>query len=264
MTETRARAIVPMYASQDGWQEQLPPKRTEPRPPRRSPDDWFHDFKIRNGIALIILFAWAASMMVGCCITGVIVRKRTAKQVVVECAERTSEGFRDYMDGKNTEAASALMQQGLQDFLNWQAAEAQKAQFLTGDASFAAAVETIADPMSYVLAAYRMEFGVTEEGQRTIGWTFCARGAQGSTEFGRTPQEILEKSGAWEGKPVGHARSNQDIELAREIATAYLKGEYPDGFTTSMTFFTRESGGKIIARNEFNTGPYTTYWWFGK
>ena len=57
---------------------------------------------------------------------------------------------------------------------------------------------------------------------------------------------------------------SQDTELAREIVRAFLSGQYPDNFTTALTFFNREADGKIIARNEIYTGPYTTYWWFGK
>ena len=142
--------------------------------------------------------------------------------------------------------------------------ERKAAQFLTGDASFEAAVEGLAGPMSQVIATYSMDYGVTQEGLYTIGWVFCARYARNSTEFGRTPQEILEKDRAWEGKVVGHAVRPQDTELSREIARAFLSGEYPDDYTTALTFFTREAGGKIIARNELFTGPYTKYWWMGK
>lgn len=239
MTVEKCKALVPVWASED---EPTPPPRQTP--PRFNPQDWFHDFKIKNGIGMILLFAWAASMMIGCITTGVIVRHNTTIRVTEEVTSQLRSDFQRYLD---------QMEQ-----------ERKAAQFLSGDASFEAAVEGLAGPMAQVIATYSMDYGVTQEGLYTIGWVFCARYAKNSTEFGKTPQEILEKERAWEGQVVGHAVRPQDTELAREISRAFLSGEYPDDYTTALTFFTREAGGKIIARNELYTGPYTVYWWMGK
>lgn len=239
MTVEKCKALVPVWASQD---EPTPPPRQTP--PRFNPQDWFRDFKIRNGIGLILLFVWAASMMIGCITTGLIVRHNTAERVTAEVTSQLRQDFQRYLD---------QMEQ-----------EQKAAQFLTGDASFEAAVEGLAGPMAQVIATYAQDYSVTQEGLYTIGWVFCARYAKNSTEFGKTPQEILEKERAWEGQVVGHAVRPQDTELAAEISRAFLSGQYPDDYTTALTFFTREAGGKIIARNELYTGPYTTYWWFGK
>ena len=235
MTVDNFKALVPVWAAQD--EPTPPPRRT---PPRFDPQDWFRDFKIRNGLGLILLFVWAASMLLGCCVTGVIVRHNTTERVTQEVTSKLRSDFQRYLD---------QMEQ-----------EQRAAQFLTGDASFEAAVDDLAVPMSQIIATYAMDYDVTQEGLYTIGWVFCARSAKNSTEFGKTPQEILEKAGAWEGAVVGHATRPQDLELAREIARAFLSGSYPDDYTTALTFFTREAGGKIIARNELYTGPYTVYW----
>ena len=239
MTVDNFKTLVPVWASQD---EPTPPPRQSP--PRFNPQDWIRDFKIRNGIGLILLFAWAASMMIGCITTGLIVRHNTTERVTAEVTSQLRQDFQRYLDQMEMEQKAA--------------------QFLTGDASFEAAVEGLAVPMAQVIATYAQDYGVSQEGLYTIGWVFCARYAKNTTEFGRTPQEILEKSNAWEGKVVGHAVRPQDTELAAEISRAFLSGQYPDDYTTALTFFTREAGGKIIARNELYTGPYTTYWWFGK
>lgn len=239
MTVDNFKALVPVWASQD---EPTPPPWQSP--PRFNLQDWIRDFKIRNGIGLILLFVWAASMMIGCIVTGLIVRHNTTERVTAEVTSQLRQDFQRYLD---------QMEQ-----------ERKAAQFLTGDASFEAAVEGLAVPMAQVIATYAQDYGVTQEGLYTIGWVFCARYAKNSTEFGKTPQEILEKERAWEGQVVGHAVRPQDTELAAEISRAFLSGQYPDDYTTALTFFTREAGGKIIARNELYTGPYTTYWWFGK
>lgn len=233
MTDARIRAMIPMYAAEA---DNAPP----PPKPRFGLDDWFRDFKRQNGIAILILFAWAASMMLGCCLTGVIVRNRTTERVT---AEVTSE-----------------LRAGFQEYLTRQEEQRQAAELLTGDASVeAASVELGTNYIAPLLAAYRMEYATTEEGCLTLGWTFIARLMKQSTEFGKTPQEILERKGAWEGNPVGHAVANQDIELGIAIARDFYTGHYPDGFTADFTFGARESGGGFVARNEFITGPNTVY-----
>lgn len=208
------------------------------------PDEWFRDFKIKNGIAIIVLFAWAVTMMIGCITTGLIVRRKTTDRVTAEVTSQLRAGFQDY--------------------LNQVEAEQKKNSFLAGEASLEAAIIDLADSFDELLAVYSMEFGVTEDGCRTVGWVFIARLITGSSEFGKTPQEIIEKKGAWEGKVVGHAVRDQDTALAREIAREYLTGHYPDGFTPNMTFGAREAGGGFVARTEFITGPNTVYWRYGK
>lgn len=135
---------------------------------------------------------------------------------------------------------------------------------LVDDASFLAMVDELALSMDDVVSTYAMDFGVGEEGQMTIAWVWCARYSKNSTEFGKTPQEVTGKPSAWEGQVVGHATQNQYTELCRKVATDYLKGMFPDDFTTDLTFFNRE-GTKIIARNDlYDTNAYTIYWWYGK
>lgn len=191
--------------------------------------------------ALLFLYGWTA---IACAITANNVEKETAERVRAEVTSELRAGFQNYLDG-----------QELQE---------KREQFLTGEESFEAAVDDLAGPMAQVIETYAMDFGVTEEGQKTIGWVFCSRHAKNSTEFGKTPQEILEKAGAWEGNVVGHATRPAAKELSKQIARDYLSGNWPDGYTTDLTFFNREPGGKIIARNELKTGPYTVYWFFGK
>ena len=233
MTDARIRALIPMYAAKT---EDVPP----PQNPRFGFDDWFRDFKRQNGIALLLLFAWAASMMLGCCITGVIVRNRTTKRVTDEVTSKLRAGFEEY--------------------LAQQEAERKAAEFLTGDASLEAAILDLGQTyIAPLLATYRMEFGTSEEGCLTLGWTFIARLLKQSSEFGKTAQEILERKGAWEGNPVGHAVANQDVEMGTAIARDFYTGHYPDGFTADFTFGAREANGGFVARNEFITGPNTVY-----
>lgn len=236
--ESRCREIAPIWSAQKIVDE---PQR-DPKPPFRF-DNWYRDFKQKNGIAVIVAVLWSASLILGCCITGAVVKHRTTEKV--------------------TEEVTMTLRGEFQRHLDQLEAERRASQFLTGEDSFAAAVEELAGPMAQVIATYAQDFNIQRDGLYTIGWVYCARVARNSTEFGLTPQEILEKKSAWEGKVVGHPVRNQDTEIARAIAEDFLNGQYPDNYTDDLTFFVRK-GSAIIARNEYNPGPYTHTWQYGK
>ncbi len=172
------------------------------------------------------------------------VSARTEKRVRAETEAEMRAGFQRYLDQMERDAAAET--------------------FLTGDESLEAAARELADCMDELIATYAMDFGVSEDGLYTLGWTYIARVITASSEFGKTPQEIIERSGAWEGQVMGHPVRNQDTQIAYEIAFDYLSGKYPDGFTKNLTFGARERNGGFVARNEFITGPDTVYWRYGK
>lgn len=264
MTVERCKAIAQIWSNTQD--DRIPFPESKPSF-RFLLKNWLQDFKKRNGIALILILAWAVSMIAACLITGAIVRRNTEAEVT----EEMTHNYRGLMQEKQdyiTVLESIIQKRNAEIVLTDEEQtvfrEITGEGILTGEKSREAAVDNLAEQMAYVISTYSQDYGVTQEGLYTIGWVFCARDAQHSSEFGKTPQEILEKPLAWEGKVVGHATRSQDSELAREIARDYMDGKYPDNYTTALTFFTREAGGKIIARNELHTGPYTTYWWFGK
>lgn len=158
-----------------------------------------------------------------------------------------------------TEQVTLELRKEFQDYLIEQERERQAANMLIGSGLEAAAAE-LADVFDELIATYSMDYGVNEQGLYTLGWVFIARVIQSSNEFGRTPQEIIAKLGAWEGNVVGHAVRNQDTQIALKIATDYLSGNYPNDFTTDITFGDREKNGGFVARNELFTGPNTVYW----
>lgn len=264
MTVERCKAIAPIWSNTQDDRIPLPESKPSTRFLLKN---WLQDFKKRNGIALILILAWAVSMIAACLITGAIVKHNTSEAVT----EELTHYWRGQMQEKQdyiTVLESIIQKRNAEIVLTDEEQtvfrEITGEGILTGEKSREAAVDNLAEQMAYVISTYSQDYGVTQEGLYTIGWVFCARDAQHSSEFGKTPQEILEKPLAWEGKVVGHATRSQDRELAREIARDYLDGNYPDNYTTALTFFNREPGGKIIARNELQTSPYTIYWWFGK
>lgn len=192
-------------------------------------------FMKRNGIALALI---VAITLYGFGVSAVTER-RVTKEV--------------------TEQVTAELRQEFQDYLLQQERDRQAANMRIGN-GLEAAAEELADVFDELISTYAMDYGVNEQGLYTLGWVFIARVIQSSGEFGKTPQEIIAKTGAWEGKIVGHAVRNQDTQIALKIATDYLSGNYPDDFTTDITFGDREKNGGFVARNELFTGPNTVYW----
>lgn len=220
-----------MWATQS---ESQPPKLPKHSP---SPEDWFRDFKIKNGIALIVLFAWAASMMLGCCLTGVIVRHNTTVRVTAEVTSQLRQDFQSYLDQQEQERKAA--------------------QFLTGEASMQAAIDSMVEPIAEHVAGLRMDRGVTIAGAKTYVWGVDFPRLD-SGKYGSTIQQILE--GNIEGYTKGHAVRNEDREIARELVTAYMKGERPDKWTPDLEFAEINADGSVTARNKLKTDSTTKFW----
>ena len=219
-----------------GPEEELPPRMRKAEKRER--------FTRRYGLALAAAMGLAFWSMLLCIVTGAVVHSRTEKTVRADTEAEMRASFQAYLDRQAEEAAAA--------------------RFLSGEASFEAAVQELGDSFDELIAAYAQDFGLREDALHGLGWTFIARYVTASSEFGKTPEEIIGKKGAWEGSVAGHAVRDQDTAIAMEIAREYLSGHYPDGWTPGMTFGSREAGGGWVARNEFITGPNTMYWRYGK
>ena len=227
MTKESAIRELPIYA-----ETELP----TPQVPIRHRIMSKQEFERRYGLLLLL----AAAFTIYSVLLSAWVSHRTELRVRDEVAAEMRADFQGYLD---------------------QMAEDQRAsQFLSGDASFEAAVVAFADQFDELIANYAIDYGLNRDGLYTIGWTYVARCAKASSEFGKTPEEIISKPGAWEGNVIGHAVRDQDTAIAQDIAREYLSGHYPDNWTPDMTFGNREAGGGFVARNQFITGPNTVYW----
>ena len=260
MDERSARAMLPVWADGDDCVKEYNPKHrsgdekygkgrfTEERDKavRNSKSRWEelrHTAMSAYYVLLrryLIAFVLLAAFLVEGVVVSAVTERRVSREVRQTVESEMRNGFALYLE---------------------QQEEKQRAEsFLTGDASREAAIADLADCFDELIATYAMDYNVNEQGLNTLGWVFIARVIKASSEFGRSPQEIILKSGAWEGQVVGHAVRNQDTQIALQIARDYLNGNYPDDFTPDMTFGDREKNGGFVARNEFITGPNTVYW----
>ena len=242
MTDTNARALVPVWASQD---EPTPPPRQTP--PRFNPQDWFHDFKIKNGIGMILLFAWAASMMIGCIATGMIVHhnttQRVTKQVKSDTEGEMRAGFAKWCSDHNIDPQTGEKIEKL----------------LVDEESKQAQITALSKLFAEHIASLRMDRHVTKDGAITYIWGVDIPRAE-SGRYGDM-QSVLD--GSVEGYVKGHPTRPEDDALGLEIATDYISGKRPDRWRPDLEFAVINADGSVTARNEHITGPSTAYWWYG-
>lgn len=243
MINTDPRTMVPIYAAEPIPTPQSGSTRPGgPKPPRPWQriihSEWFRTFRIRNGIALILILAWAVSMMIGCGITGAVVRHRTTKEV--------------------TEAVTSQMRGEFQRYLEEQENARMAAGLITGDESRQAASDEIADALAPLIAGLRMDGKVTKPGAYTYGWMVVSRLHSG--RYGDTITQVLSWDGHYEYYDPDHACRPEDREIAAEIAQDYIAGDLPSGFSWKIEFAKINADGSVTARDEFKSGEETYTW----
>lgn len=194
--------------------------------------------KKRYGLALIVLFVWAASLMIGCCLTGVIVHKKT--------------------EAATEERVTHEMRASMQAYIEEQERQSKAAAFLTGEDSIQAAIDDIAEPLSVHIATLRQDRKVTEAGAETYGWVDIARWLSGT--HGATLHDVLTEPNQIESYVEGHAVRNEDLAIAKRIATMVVNGVYPDGFTINLQYAQINADGSVTARDSLKTDSMTTFW----
>ena len=237
MTDYNARLQMPLFAASDYSEEKNRADRLRAEL-RLEMQNRVEKAKKRYGLALIVLFAWAASMMVGCCLTGWIVHNRTEKEV--------------------TERVTHEMRAAMQAYLEEQETQQKAASFLSGEASTQAAIDSIAGQLAPLIAGLRMDGRVTTEGAYTYGWTVIARLQSG--KYGNSIAEVLSNAGQYEYYNPEHGTREEDVAIARQIASDYINGTFPDGYFSGIEFCQINADGSVTARDDFYTGSTTNFW----
>lgn len=136
-------------------------------------------------------------------------------------------------------------------------ANAEKAsQFLTGEKSKQAAIDTLKTPIAQHISYLRMERHVTADGARTYVWGVdLAR-----LNSGRYGDIYDVLNGNVEGYKEGYPTRREDEVIAEEIATDYINGVRPDDWTPDLEFAVINPDGSVTARNEYISGSMTKYW----
>ena len=202
--------------------------------PKQKPhrNDRLHEFKRRNTIGILLLFAWAASMMLGCCVTGTIVRHNTWLEA--------DEEF---------EIWKASYRQEL--------AEAEQAKyFQSGEASRDAAINQEVDAVAGVIAKLS-----TDTQKLTEACCMLARVM--NKYYPNSFREVAAQEKQWmfyDGTNVTY--TEHDRELAEQIVRPYMEsGIIPRGLTDQMVYAEWTPNDYVLRDSYKTTSRMATFRW---
>ena len=205
MTKELAIKEFPRWA----MDEYAPAEQT--RNIRRDAEDMIHDFKKKHGILLALSFIWGFSMIVGCCVTGMIVRANTAAQVRAE--------------------AAAEFDARLEQYKAEQAYQAQAEHFLSGDASREAAVNQAIDAVAQVISKLSTDAQKATEACCMLARVMSPAYPNSFQEVAAQPQQWMFYTGE------DNTFSQHDREIAESIVRPYMEsGIVPNGLTAEMVY----------------------------
>lgn len=232
MNEISARNLVPIWAEPEKSSE-FREKSSETRRSEFRHRMQADDLARRYGLSLIVLFVWAASLILGCCVTGAVIQKRTEERVRTEMA---------------IEYASMLEQYKAE-----QAEQVQASYFLSGDASREAFVNQEID------AAARLAAKMSNDTQK--GGIICnALARVMSRNYPGTMQEVIAQPQQWMFYDEGNKFTAHDRELAETILRDYYEnGIIPNGLTEEFVYATWSENDYVL-RNTWDFGPSTRTW----
>ena len=190
--------------------------------------------KKRYGIALIGLFVWAASMMVGCCMTGVIVRHQTEKRVRAEEAKHYEQMLADYHEQRQQEQAAQY--------------------FLSGEASREAAINQEVEAVAPVIARLSTDAQKATEAACMLARVMNPSYPNSFKEVAEQPQQWMFYDGS------DKTYSDHDREIAESIVRPYMEsGKIPNGLTADMVYGAWSQNDFVLRDSYQNTGTMHTW-----
>ena len=225
MEEANARLMLPVYADTEYQDER------RPRMPRRMyMENEFHRLKKRYGIALVALFAWAASMMLGCCITGTVVRNNDMQYMEEEYARRL---------------AAYQEEQALQKSAEY---------FLSGDASREAAINQEIDAVAQVISKLSTDAQKATEAACMLARVMSPAYPNSFAEVASQPQQWMFYDG------TDTTFSQHDRDIAESIVRPYMEsGIVPNGLTSKMVYGTWTETDFVL-RDTWEASQSAHYW----
>lgn len=227
MNFEEARSLLPMYSAEEPEFDD----RTV-RAHRREIE--VERLKKRYGLTVAAIFFWGITMILGCCITGVIVRHRTDKAVRAE-----------------EKAHYEAQLQAYKEELEYQKSAEY---FLSGDASREAAINLEIEAVAPVIAKLSTDAQKATEAS-------CMLARVMSPSYPNTFKEVAEQPQQWmfyDGSDKTY--SNHDREIAENIVRPYMEsGQIPDGLTADMVYGAWSQNDFVLRDSYQNTGNMTTW-----
>ena len=221
------RALLPLYATEEPLHED----RTTRAHMR---EIHVEQIKKRYGLAVAAIFIWGISMILGCCITGVVVQKRTEKRVRAEEKAHYEEMLQAHKEEQEYQKAAEY--------------------FLSGEASREAAINSEIEAVAPVIAKLSTDAQKATEAS-------CMLARVMSPAYPNTFKEVAEQPQQWmfyDGSDKTY--SNHDREIAESIVRPYMEsGQIPDGLTAEMVYGAWTQNDFVLRDSYQNTGTMHTW-----
>lgn len=223
---------LPEHKDSDGTKEYRPKKsRKYLVEPERVRLDVMAFMK-RRGIALILIAAFA---IYGWTVYAVTKRKVT-KDVTAEVETRMRAGFAQYLRD--------------QDYQN------SAANFLTGEASFEAALDADSEYGARLIYGYLKNGGITLAQAKAI---ICCVEARVLSGYDSSFIEAVRHPSQWQWYSDDNPVRDEDKELVKTVLRDLRKGKFPNGFTEKFIYMEWTSGD-IVLRDKWEKNSSTKYW----
>ena len=219
--------------SQESARAEFPLYMDEPQPiPRKIRREIERERLMkRYGIAFALLVAWGITMILGCCITGVVVRNKTLARMEDEYARR--------LDAHQEEQAQQ------------RAAE----YFLSGDASREAAINQAIDAVAKVISKLSTDSQKATEAS-------CILARVMSTAYPNSFEEVCNQPQQWMFYDADRDNtfSQHDRDIAESIVRPYMEsGIVPNGLSPQMVYGSWSTNDFVLRDSYENKAGMTTW-----
>lgn len=189
-------------------------------------DRFFRDY----GLTLLVVFLWAASMMIGCGVTGVIVHHNA----MLDIEDAKKQAVNEY------KAEQALIVQAE----HWKSGEASREAAMNQDVE---------------LLARWMSFFSTDRAKLSFGGNVLVRWL--SSLYEDDLRSVLTEKDQFSFGNEDLIASERDKELAKVIWSLHEQRMLPAGLTMQHLYGeVRDGGQDYVVRNEYQKSAGTDYW----
>lgn len=223
----RAKQEFPMWSRQE-------PLRIEDMLPSHKREAKYDRFLKRYGITVVIGCAWAASMILGCCVTGTIVKRNTEREVTEQVTQEMLGNMHRYAEQQEQERIA----RGL----------------LTGDASLQEAMSREADAIARAVGTM-----ATKRQKLSMCWNILVR--VDNPAYPNSVEEVVNQPQQWMFYSEENPIRDDDRELVLEQLKLWHEGRYPAGLSTEMVF-AEWSQNDYVLRDTWEKSSSSTYWRF--
>lgn len=227
MTTQDAIMNLPQYAEADFLKEPVLPRRH-----RREIE--MERLKKRYGLTVAVIFVWGMSMILGCCLTGWIVHKRTDNAVRAEMAAQYEQMLADYHEQRQQEQAAEY--------------------FLTGEASKEAAINQETDAVAAVISKLSTD-------QQKLTEAACILARVMNPNYPNSFKAVCDQPAQWmfyDGQDKTF--SQHDRALAESIVRPYMEsGIIPNGLTDKMVYGAWSTNDFVLRDSYEGSGTMSTW-----